>query len=365
MTGTSDLSDAGKVGGATAREARPSAHGERWTLSYVLDRVGPLQRRVADLAAVAHKDVRDLCRDVPHIHQFLLSIQIVLLKDDFGSRLAEDADFASALGLIDEAADKISFVLHSLDTNVDTAALSAAAEHASTKLREGYAAARGALVRAIRSAPEAEEADWRRDALKIADEGADHFQSRAAVEEILKARDAARSAAGEIGSLKLYSYFEGYALTERRAADQLRAAAAALTLLLTTGLTILLFTTHVTLDPASELMRLSLALPLAGLAGYLARESTRHRRNATWADRMSIKLRTLPAFSEGDDSGRAGAYWRALGACLFGAQDDGKTTASDQSGDNAGLYDDLFTAAELLTGAVEPLRRLRKPGTPN
>ena len=105
-----------------------------------------------------------------------------------------------------------------------------------------------------------------------------------------------RQAAGEVGALSLGIHFQEYATRESRIADRLRAAALLVVAVLTLATAVFLFGGAPTTVGMQELVRLSIAVPLIALAGYLGREASRHRRIANWARQREVQLKTLDAF---------------------------------------------------------------------
>lgn len=108
----------------------------------------------------------------------------------------------------------------------------------------------------------------------------------------------ARDAAGEVGALSLGTHFERYASRESQTADRLRIASLLIVGITTiaTAMYLLGFGTASADVAWQELVRISLAIPLVALAGYLGREASRHRRIANWARQREVQLKTLEAY---------------------------------------------------------------------
>jgi len=139
---------------------------------------------------------------------------------------------------------------------------------------------------------------------------------------------ASQEAAGAAAAEKLGTYYEEYAKRESKRADRLRWAVAVL-LVLITGMAFVINFRVGGLSLGAELLRLSVTIPMAALATYLARESTRHRSSAKWAGELSIEMRSLPDYVK--SLGESGIELRrAFGMRVFGtAADKSDSTGED------------------------------------
>jgi len=145
---------------------------------------------------------------------------------------------------------------------------------------------------------------------------------------IRKLLSLARQATGDIGATSLGHEYHNYATREARTATVLRRWAIAVTGVIA----VLAFWFNARLSEATiavELLRLSVAIPLAALAGYLARESSKHRREANWARERAIALHTMPAYVAESNKDDGHALRQALGMRVFGAPADRPDSASD------------------------------------
>jgi hypothetical protein len=153
------------------------------------------------------------------------------------------------------------------------------------------------------------------------------------------------------GTRELAEYYLTHAKQEGKRADWLRVGAGTLLLLITGGAVAMNFLFDV-VSVGAELVRLSATVPIAVLAGYLARESSRHRRAATWANHLAIAMQTLPDYVRplGDDGVE---LRKLLGLRVFGAAMDQNTPPGDD-----GLFDELpKKVADALNQLRETIER--------
>jgi hypothetical protein len=102
-----------------------------------------------------------------------------------------------------------------------------------------------------------------------------------------------RKAAGETGSLNLAEHFETYRKSERTAAEWLRVLAVSV---VAVAVIVVMRLPHEDLSIADVLQRALIAVPIFGLAGYLAAEAGRHRRASQWAATLKVQLLTVDAY---------------------------------------------------------------------
>lgn len=164
----------------------------------------------------------------------------------------------------------------------------------------------------------------------------DLVQSRSQVEDVLAS---AREAAGEVGSISLGIHFQSYANRERRSANVLRGGALTVTLALIalTAFLILTVPTDVNATSPADLLRLSLALPVAALAGYLGREASRHRRVANWAQQREVQLMTVEAYVAPMSEKDKQKVRLDLGRKVFGSDLPDRAAAEDSPSAVGGL----------------------------
>jgi hypothetical protein len=160
-----------------------------------------------------------------------------------------------------------------------------------------------------------------------------------------------KNADSDRSTRELADYYLSHATKEGRRADNLRWAAV-IALFAITGGAVAMNTLFDAVSVGAELVRLSATVPIAVLAGYLARESSRHRRAATWANHLAIAMHTLPDYVRplGDDG--AGLR-KLLGLRVFGAAMDQNTPPGDD-----GLFDELpKKVADALNQLRETIER--------
>jgi hypothetical protein len=123
-------------------------------------------------------------------------------------------------------------------------------------------------------------------------------ETRGVRDEALRVLDVTRHAAGVASETVLGTHFSEYAASERGTANVLRFLCSLVLIALPILAGVLVFQSVGDLTAEEEITRLAVGLPLAALAAYFGRESSRHRQAARWAQELSIKLRTLDAFVE-------------------------------------------------------------------
>ncbi|PPK63778.1 hypothetical protein V5P93_005647 [Actinokineospora auranticolor] len=160
--------------------------------------------------------------------------------------------------------------------------------------------------------------------------------------------------AADKAAREISHYYDDHAKRETSHANRLRFIAGSLLALIAVGA--LVITLWLDGSPlGEELVRLSATVPIAVLAGYLARESARHRASARWAGELAIAMSTLADYTE--PLGEQGIELRrVLGMRMFGQ------TEPERRPD--GLYDDVTALVDRLNEALrtllDSLDRLRK-----
>lgn len=102
---------------------------------------------------------------------------------------------------------------------------------------------------------------------------------------------------GTTGSMALGMFFTDRAASERKTADQLRAGVIFLLVLIAAVAAWILFLSPLDSDTLGrEFARLSTTVPLAVLAGYLGRESSRHRNTADRSEEFGAHLKHLDGY---------------------------------------------------------------------
>lgn len=189
----------------------------------------------------------------------------------------------------------------------------------------------------------------------------DRISARRFLEEAESARDravdasqTARRAAGVTGEVTLAEHYKTYATQETKRADQLSIIAVAIVLVIAALAVVLV--SDITSPTVSEVLaKASVTLPLAALAAYLARESSRHRMNSRWAQEFTLQLLTFDAFTEPLSDDTREELRRALGQRLFtsggpmlpGVEENHPSAIAE----SAGLLDSI---ARLLRREAEP-----------
>lgn len=154
--------------------------------------------------------------------------------------------------------------------------------------------------------------------------------AREAVAETISLRDQARLATGEAGASALGSYFTAVSDAEHKSSLRWTAGAIASAFgALIVGLTILFKKDG--WDWAETLFHLALALPLIGIASYVARIAGHHRSLARWAKAAAVQVNTAPAFSQllANDESREDLILR-LGHNIFAAPNFDGPSESDK-----------------------------------
>ncbi|HEX6343565.1 hypothetical protein [Umezawaea sp.] len=166
-----------------------------------------------------------------------------------------------------------------------------------------------------------DDPDARAGALLVAKDASRQLKARRLVQQteraLAKRLRADRKALGDTKIKELGEYYAEHAEKESKRADLLRNVVALLLVLIACGAVLI----NVGMEPASltaELLRLSATVPIALLAGYLTKESSKHRQSAKWARELAIEMRSLPDYA--DSLGETGAdLRRAFGMRVFGA----------------------------------------------
>ncbi|WP_026423374.1 hypothetical protein [Actinokineospora inagensis] len=121
----------------------------------------------------------------------------------------------------------------------------------------------------------------------------------------------------DVAAYRLAKHFREHEEKETRLANRWRLAVVGLLVIITASAVTITLVFHTDLL-TTDLVRLSATIPAAVLAGYVAKESARHRAAAKWSGELSIALRTLVPYTE--PLGDQGAELRrALGLRVFGA----------------------------------------------
>ncbi len=138
---------------------------------------------------------------------------------------------------------------------------------------------------------------------------------RESVDKIKQTEHEVAEAAGSVGSNSL-------ALAFTRYSDQQRSSARLWMTFSVAGLLAVAVIGGLMLRPdlswQQMIAHLVIALPLAGVAAYAARESSRHRETSQWASRLAAQLLSLGPFSERLSEAGREKLWDSFGSYVFG-----------------------------------------------
>lgn len=165
----------------------------------------------------------------------------------------------------------------------------------------------------------------------------------------IEARDAAQQAAGRTGDVALGAHFGQLASRETRTANVLRLCAIGILLALVAAATIIISRNPSIGSVSEEILRVSVSLPLAVLAAYLGRESSRHRSAADWARQLEVQLETLDAFIAPLAEERRQYLREEFGKLVFSRNSTTGQSLDSPSG--------LNESADMVSRATRGLRR--------
>jgi hypothetical protein len=118
-----------------------------------------------------------------------------------------------------------------------------------------------------------------------------------AASDTIRARDAARRAAGDYGNLVLGQHFRDIAQTEEKA--ERNWTVGLLVALLVTLLVGSLVVRNFAADRLTEtLLHLTVVIPILGAASYASRIARHHRMLARWAKTASVQINSVEAFAQ-------------------------------------------------------------------
>jgi hypothetical protein len=265
-----------------------------------------------DWRAPADKRVRLACEVVRLVAGFVGEY----LDSDLAAIYAElrrDKDFVEAFGKIHHGVVEFRGYLVAIGQTGSNAALVAELTQLAAELRQRLEEA----VRVFVAVVNEQSAQDQRAAVARAKALASEVMSQLRASQHIHMADQTLGAAADAATQHLGSDYETYADRETRVADKLRWAVAGLIAAVSgCAVSFLIWAGDVTLQ--NELVRLSVTIPLAVLAGYLAKESAKHRAAARKARDLAIAMRTVRGYAEPlDDIGRE--LQRALGLRAFGA----------------------------------------------
>lgn len=339
-------------------------------LENALQRVAQVHKQIlVDGPAPTHKQVQATYEDVALLAGFIEDY----LDDEFKPLhpvTERDGAFVDAFQKIAKAVGEIAGCLLAIgDEGPETTLIEKVTDRAAN-LREAFEQAVQAFIAVVNDqADQGLSRTVRENALQLAGDMTGRlfgrqllYESVQVVDEAKQALDEtervlydAKRAAGVIGATSYGFAYSADADKETHIADRLRWAVAALLVAITVYATVF----AVVFDEVSlgnELLRLSVTIPLALLAGYLARESTRHRANARQAKDLAIALHTVSSYTDPlDEVGRD--LRRVLGLRAFGAPaGHGAPVVGD------GLYADLTALLERIETTLRGIRETTVDG---
>ena len=313
--------------------------------------------------------VRRACEDVVLADSFARAADSV--PDDIKHDLWKDAAYLGAFEELRTTAGYMRSLLQVVDRRGGRRRDGSArvlAEHA-TSLRASLHEAVAAFAQVVEHNTTAPDTD---EARKLAErylgdiwalQGHDMVDAERAANQtlgkILDLHSQAQQATADIGAGTVGEHYEKYAHREARIADLLRLIVGGIVVVIV--LQAVFFNRAVTEATLTvELVRLSSAIPLAALAAYLARESTRHREAARWGRERAIAMQTMPAYTAEFEEDDRRVLWQVLGIRVFGLTPDGNTVAPEPS-----LPEELLGTVQKVTDGLrnlgDTLNSLRGP----
>jgi hypothetical protein len=158
-------------------------------------------------------------------------------------------------------------------------------------------------------------------------------------------------------------HFGDYARDERSTANLLQVAAVVVIVAITVLAAVLVLVIQSDgsgSDVGNEIAKLALTVPLAALAAYLGKESSRHRRDAQWAAAIEVQLLSVDSYAQTLADTDREQLRRELGRRGFAVprtdsqQADGAENGPSAVADLAGLLEQATNAVKSLAGSSEP-----------
>ncbi|MEU4245878.1 hypothetical protein AB0F15_00535 [Amycolatopsis sp. NPDC026612] len=321
-----------------------------------------------DWNAPKNERVQSACGDAKLVVEFVARyFHSAEVSAVMRTALRQDNDFVEAFEMIHGTVDEFGGCLAAIGQAGHETNLVETLEKLADDLRQWLEEAVSAFVAVVDSRAVGQQrlATDRSNALRVATDvrselSARRFvhQAERALGETRRVRDQTMELAGEFSAGKSSLHYDSYARSEFKTANRLRSAVVAL--LLGTALAVVALNIWLEeLSLGAELLRLSVTIPIAVLAGYLVRESSKHRATAIWARELAIAMHTITTYIQPLDE--AGVELRrVLGLRAFGSGADRVAASGD-----LGLYDDLADAVSKAEGILhrvnELLERRSKP----
>jgi hypothetical protein len=292
--------------------------------------------------------VRDACEVVTLVARFVnrsFDAHSVVVESIRNAVRNDDA-YVDAFARIHDTANKFGHCLNALEKRKS---LVVKLTELADEICDGLGAAVEAFVAVVneRLASYVISQEERTTALNLASEVKEQIGSRRLIREHDRAKAEQQAQASDAAVQLLEDVYEKYARRENRTANLLRGGAIGMLMLIAGAAAAVSFPAH-DLTAGVELLRLSVTLPLALLAGYLGRESSRHRRFARWADARSIHLQSFRVYT--DSLGEQGDEMRrALGEKIFASFVD----ISDADEEH-GILDPVTSVLAQVQGNARP-----------
>lgn len=327
--------------------------------------VADLEDRIHDRRS-ENRRVQIACDDAELVVRFVArSLQTDDLAAEIIAAIRQDKAYVEAVDIIGSTVSDFCSCLDAIDDVGPEDGLVEKLAGLASDLRQGLDEATKVFTAAVkaRTTHDPDLSEERRSALRVASEiriqlGARRFvheaeqakrQDQQAWENERRTRDETKKVAGKLGD-----FYETYADGEARSANMLRWIVAGL-LATVAGSAFGLNAWLGSAALGTELVRLSSTIPVAVLAGYFARESSKHRASAKWARQLAIAMRTLPDYTEPlDDLGLE--LRRALGMRVFGSAAD-PSAAHGEDGLHDGFVKAVDQLKELVHRALETFER--------
>ena len=299
--------------------------------------------------------IQAVCADVELVYHF---VERGLSEKEVGKPISdavsEDETFVRRLGdihfTIRDLGARLLAVDNASDTNSKQRLVGDLAE-LTVRLRQQLSAEVDAFVAVIDSVRV--DGEGRANAHRVATEVRQQLKARDLLHEAEEVREEIRKAAGDVGASGLGGHYAQYAEQEAEKADWLRWVVIALLI----GVACFAFVISGRYSEASYgtvLVRLSASVPIVLLAGYLAKESGKHRQSAKNARDLAVAMHTLPTFEE--PLLERGAELRmALGMRVFGPA--AEPADSDDPPQEDGLPQALEALEEVLHRIKQAVER--------
>ena len=312
-----------------------------------------------DWVAPDHKRVRIACDDAKLVAEFVArSRQRASVHPVIHTAMRQDKDFV-------EAFEKVSSTVRAFEVDLLAIARAGATDNMVDELAARANAMRQAIDKAIdafvavvngRTAGNQQLARESEKAIHMAREIQSQIRAGRVLDE--QARDATRQAAGDAAAHRLSEHFWAYAGQETKIANHLRLIVTGLLTSVAVG-AIGLNALLGDLSLSTELVRLSAVIPLAALAAYLARESSKHRTSAKRASELAIAMRTLHDYTAPLEDPTKSDLRRVLGMRVFGSD-----TQNSATPEGDGLYDHVADVShkfeDLVRRVLEIVEKWKK-----